>query len=77
MPLFQQNLVRHADGRLEAFLRRISAALLSAFTEESERCAHEAAHSQARNLLDELPDPPHLEYGEVRYRNGQFKYLDS
>ena len=51
---------------------RVPTALLAALREELER----SARSDATDAFDELPDPPHLDYGEVKYRDGRFKHLD-
>jgi hypothetical protein len=50
--------------------------LVASIGEEQDRASREAADGDARDVFDELPDPPHLEYGEVKYRDGRFKYLD-
>jgi hypothetical protein len=43
---------------------------------EGTLAATDESEGGSRDLFDELPDPPHLEYGEVHYRNGRFKYFD-
>ena len=53
---------------------RVSTSLIESVREE-QRCCEAARHAE-KDIFDELPDPPHLEYGEVRYRDGRFKYLD-
>ena len=71
------SVFRRVSVRTVGFLDGLRGALLFALQKENRRSASEAGRGEARDLFDELPDPPHLEYGEVRYRNGRFKYLDS
>lgn len=60
---------------LARVLERTRRAVWHAIEEDAIRSTQRADGS-SRDLFDELPDPPHLEYGEVRYRNGRFNYLD-
>lgn len=53
---------------------RLPKALLAALRDELENL--ETTRSDAKDVFDELPDPPHLDYGEVKYRDGRFKHLD-
>lgn len=61
---------------LVRFLDAVGGALRAALREEQDRTRREAGKDDSRDLFDELPEPPHLEYGEVRHRDGRFKYLD-
>jgi hypothetical protein len=69
----EQLITRLASG-VRRLAGGVSGALIASVQEELGRS--ERTERDARDLFDELPDPPHLEYGEVRYRNGRFKYLD-
>ena len=71
-PTLRDLTERLARG-LSHLASRVSTSLVEAIREEQR---FEAARHGERDIFDELPDPPHLEYGEVRYRNGRFKYLD-
>ena len=62
----------HGFVRLAERMRR---SVWTAIKEENNR-AYAESRAPTRDLFDELPDPPHLEYGETRYRNGRFKQLD-
>jgi len=65
--------------RVGRLLRRLGvrfrAALLSAFQEENARGAARAAEDGDRDPIYELPDPPHLEYGAVKYGQGMHDYF--
>jgi hypothetical protein len=84
MPVIQNNSTRgNSSARrclgngLARLMTRLRTAIFAAVREENARAADDAARDEDKDLFDQLPDPPHLEYGEVRYRNGRFNYFDS
>ena len=60
---------------LVGFLARLRRAIAAAIREETAQAAEEAVEDGQRDRLDELPDPPHLEPGEVKYGNGLHDYF--
>ncbi len=67
-------LIRLGARVLRSFLQ-FPAALLAAFQEENARVTKRAAEIEDKDLIEHLPDPPHLDYGEVKYGTGVHDYF--
>jgi len=50
--------------------------MLIAVQDEHARAVEDAAHEDAKDIFDQLPEPPHLDYGDVKYADGKLRYLD-
>ena len=57
-------------------LTRFPPALLAALQEENNRATTRAAEKEDKDIFERLPDPPNLDYGDVKYVDGKLRYLD-
>jgi hypothetical protein len=64
-------LFRRGLGRWQG----LRAAILGAIATERARAENESAREAEKEILDLLPDPPHLETGEVKYGTGLHDYF--
>jgi len=83
MSLLRQNSLLEArkasvlirlSARVLRFFARVPAALLATFQEENTRATKEA-ENDGEDRSEHLPDPPHLDYGEVKYGQGMHDYF--
>jgi len=63
-----------AWGRL---LARLADGLRAAIAEESAQAERAAARAEEQARFARLPDPPHLQYGELKYGEGMHDYFRS
>lgn len=61
---------------LARWVGRIRIGLLGAVEEESALATEEAEHEETKDIFDRLPEPVHLDHGDVKYTDGKLRFLD-
>jgi hypothetical protein len=75
-----KNLIRetsrsHLGKGFLRLLSKVRLSVLSAIEDESARAAAVASQDVDKNMFDNLPEPPHLEPGELKCGNGMHDYF--
>jgi predicted nuclease with RNAse H fold len=70
-----KNFIKRLGSRARYVVGTLSATTVSAIETEHARASRRAEQNEERTLLDQLPDPPHLEIGEVKYGEGMHDYF--
>jgi hypothetical protein len=50
--------------------------LLGALTEEHSRAAANDASNEDQDLFERVPEPLHLDHGDVKFGDGKFRFID-
>ena len=63
-------------GRGIRLARGLRGAVLGAVAAEHDRAEEEAAREEEKDIFERLPEPVHLDHGDVKYTDGKLRYLD-
>ncbi len=67
------NRLCHSGG---VAVRAFRSAVLASIEQEHARAEGHAAADEHRDLFERLPEPPHLDHGDVKFTDGKLRFLD-
>jgi len=61
---------------LSGLIRKLRMGVLRALAEETRFGTDATERGGAKDLFDQLPEPVHLDHGDVKYADGKLRFLD-